>query len=428
MTIRMKHIPAVAAVLAVAGCSGGGGGGGKDRLEEAVDSLKSFGRDVADERVLDLAEALVPQGPGVTPPPEITLELDRAADDTVTVTVTRGPAGPQFEALASEPFDGVWTLAGAQASGMGSVESVTVYSDIEGPRKLLSDVFELDQNDAVAVDFSTDSAGLESSELPEPTFSRMYMGNDLSFPGTFYGLAGTYECTAPPCEVSTGNDGAMSSTDAWTFTPDVPDGAMIDLPDGDYLYFGWWLSEPDGPEGDFGFGAIAGGSDPFVTGNKFRRGHADGLEGRAVYRGLAAGGYATIDFTGGVPSGAAAGSFTATAELTAKFGGTSVAEDDHFSISGSLTNFMDVEEDDPLDDWTVALERIDLVAGSASFGGGATTATFGQSTGMGSWEGAFFGNGRTDGQPGSVAGTFDAHLPAARVSGGFGASNTAADE
>ena len=84
----------------------------------------------------------------------------------------------------------------------------------------------------MAVDFSTDSAGLESSEFPEPTFSRMYMGNDLAFPGTFYGLAGTYECTAPPCEVSTGNDGAMSSTDAWTFTPDVPDGAMIDLPDG----------------------------------------------------------------------------------------------------------------------------------------------------------------------------------------------------
>ena len=425
MTIRMKHIPAVAAVLAVAGC--GGGGGGKDRLEEAVDSLKSFGRDVADERVLDLAEALVPQGPGVTPPPEITLELDRAADDTVTVTVTRGPAGPQFEALASEPFDGVWTLAGAQASGMGSVESVTVYSDIEGPRKLLSDVFELDQSDAVAVDFSTDSAGLESSEFPEPTFSRMYMGNDLSFPGTFYGLAGTYECTAPPCEVSTGNDGAMSSTDAWTFTPDVPDGAMIDLPDGDYLYFGWWLSEPDGPEGDFGFGAIAGGSDPFVTGNKFTRGHADGLEGRAVYRGLAAGGYATIDFTGGVPSGAAAGSFTATAELTANFSGTSVAEDDHFSISGRVTDFMD-EDGDPLDDWNVELNRIDLTTGSASFGDGSTTATFGQSTGMGSWEGAFFGNGRDDRQPGSVAGTFDAHLPAARVSGGFGASNTAADE
>ena len=152
-----------------------------------------------------------------------------------------------------------------------------------------------------------------------------------------------------------------------------------------------------------------------MTGNKFTRGHADGLEGRAVYRGLAAGGYATIDFTGGVPSGAAAGSFTATAELTANFSGTSVAEDDHFSISGSLTNFMDVEEDDPLDDWTVALERINLVAGSASFGGGATRATFGQSTGTGSWEGAFFGNGRTDGKPGSVAGTFDAHLPAARI-------------
>ena len=423
MTIRLKHIAAVMTVLTMAG-----GGGGGDKVREALDSLKSFGRDVADDRVLDLAEALVPRGPGVTTPPEITLELDRAADDTVTVTVTRDPAGPEFEALASEPFDGVWTRAGAQASGMGSSESVTVYSDIESPRKLLSDVFEIDRNDAVAVDFSNDSAGLESSEFPEPSFSRMYMGNDLSFPGTFYGLAGTYGCTAPPCEVATAGDGRMSSTGTWTFTPDVPDGAMIDLQDGDYLYFGWWLSEPDGLEGDFGFGAISGGSDPFEAGNKFTRGHADWLEGSVVYEGLAAGGYATIDFTGGVPSGATAGSFTATAELTANFGGTGVAEDEHFSISGRVTDFMDADDGDPLGDWSVDLERTDLVAGSASFGGGATGAELGQSTGEGSWEGAFFGNGRVDGQPGSVAGTFDAHLPAARISGGFGARNTAPDE
>ena len=425
MTIRVKHIPAMVAVLAVAGC---GGGGGKDKVREALDGLKSFGRDVADDRVLDLAEALVPRGPRVTPPPEITLELERAADDTVTVTVTRDPAGPQFEALASEPFDGVWTRAGAQARGMGSVESVTVYSDIESPRKPLSEVFELDQDKALTVDFSADSAGLQSPEFPGPTFSRIYMGNDLSFVGTFYGLEGTYECTAPPCGVTTAGDGRMSSTGTWTFTSDVPERAMIDLPDGDYLYFGWWLSEPDDLEGDFGFGAIAGGSDPFVTGNRFTKGHADWLEGKAVYKGLAVGGYATIDFTGGVPSGARAGSFTATAELTANFGGTSVAEDDHFSISGKVTDFMDAEDGDPLGDWSVDLERIDLVAGSASFGGGATAAELGQSTGTGSWEGAFFGNGRVDGQPGSVAGTFDAHLPAARISGGFGASNTAPDE
>ena len=154
------------------------------------------------------------------------------------------------------------------------------------------------------------------------------------------------------------------------------------------------------------------------------RGHADWLEGKAVDEGLAAGGYATIDFTGGAPSGATAGSFTATAELTANFGGASVVEEERFCISGRVTEFRDADDDgDPIADWSVDMERIGLVAGRASFSGGATAAELGQSTGEGFWERAFFGNGRADGQPGS-----DADLTAARISSAFGADNTAADE
>ena len=308
---------------------------------------------------------------------------------------------------------------------------MTVYSDIENPRNLLSDLFDLGQDGAVAVDFSADSAGIESSGFPAAGFMGEYTaeGRNLSFAGTFYGLKGAYACTAePPCAVDADSAGLMSSPQAWTFTPDVVEGATIDVPDGDHLYFGWWLSEPEDPEGDYAFRAFSGGSDSFEPGVKFTRDDAGLLEGKAEYRGLAAGRYVTMDFSGGEITGADTGAFTATAELTAKFGGDDIAVNEHFSISGTVTDFRDVEDDDPLDDWSVELNRIDLASGSASFEGGATEAQLGDSTGTGSWEGAFFGNGRSDGKPGSVAGTFEARLTAARISGGFGAGNIAPDE
>ena len=336
MTIRMRHIPAVAAALglAVAGC----GGDGKDKVKEVIDVLTSSEPSQGDvDRALSFSDALAPLDPGETPPalPEITLE--RAADGSVSMTVMRGVSGPKFATGDSEPLDDVWTRAEAEARLTGGAERVAVYTDIQVP--------------GVAV------------------------------------------------------------------------GGRGEVPDDDYLYLGWWLSEPEDLEDGYAFRAFAVGTEPFTPGGKFTRDNAAALKGEAVYRGLASGAFATIDFTGGTQSGGDTGTFTAEAELTASFGGDSVAVHDHFSISGSLTDFRDVEEDDPLDDWSVILERINLVAGNASFGGGATTATLGDSTGTGSWEGAFFGNGRADGQPGSVAGTFDAHLTAASISGGFGASN-----
>ena len=166
-------------------------------------------------------------------------------------------------------------------------------------------------------------------------------------------------------------------------------------------------------------------------GQKFTAGNNDELLGTASYRGRAAGRYVTKDFTSGVLSGGTAGVFTATATLAANFGGNDIAVNDQFNIRGSVTEFMDVGSGTPLEGWSVTLNKVDLAPGSASFGGTAgdtTTATLGGATGTGTWEGAFFSNARADGKPGSVAGVFDAHLPAAHISGGFGATNTAADE
>ena len=153
--------------------------------------------------------------------------------------------------------------------------------------------------------------------------------------------------------------------------------------------------------------------------------------GTASFEGRAAGQYVTKDFSGGVLSGGTAGVFTATASLTANFGGDNIAVNDQFNIRGSVTEFRDVERNRALEGWSVMLNKVDLAPGGASFGGAAgdtATATLGGVTGTGTWGGAFFGNGRADRKPGAVAGVFDAHLPAAHIAGGFGATNTAADE
>ena len=54
--------------------------------------------------------------------------------------------------------------------------------------------------------------------------------------------------------------------------PGVAVGGSGEVPDEDYLYLGWWLSEPGDPEGDYAFRAFADGTDGFTPGGKFTPG------------------------------------------------------------------------------------------------------------------------------------------------------------
>ena len=432
MTNRRHHLPIMAAMIGLitAGCSGGGG---DDTISVTVSSSNAQ----AIERALGIAAAIAPLAAGEAAPVlrQITPAVELTVDGGVSVTVTAAPVGPDFEFLNSTPLDDVWSRAGLRGSETGSTEHITVYTNIENPGRPFGSVYTLDADNALTVDFAIHSMRVRSSGFPLPNVDREYVNaEDLSFPGTFHGVAGTYECTTPPCTVSTANDGMVSSTGgAWTFTLDSALAAetMIDLLDADHLYFGWWLKEPADSDGAYAFRTFSGGTEPFAVGGKFTSGNNDGLLGTASYRGRAAGRYVTKDFTGGVLSGGTAGGFTATATLAANFGGDDIAVNDQFNIRGSVTEFMDAGSGRPLEGWSVTLNKVDLAPGSASFGGtagGTTTAALGGVTGTGTWEGAFFGNARADGKPGSVAGVFDAHLPAAHIAGGFGATNTAADE
>ena len=429
MTKRRQCFPMMAAAIGLflAGCGGGG-----DDFDVSV--TVSGPKVSASERALGIAAAIAPLLPGAVAPVllQITPAVERTSAAGLRVTVTAAPTDPVFEFLDSTPLDDVWSRAGLRGSETGSREHITVYTNIENSRRPFGSIYTLDEDNALTVDFATHSMRVQSSEFPLPNFHRQFVSaEDLSFPGTFHGVAGTYECTTPPCTVSTANDGMISSTgDTWTFTPDsdLADEIMIDLPDTDHLYFGWWLQEPADAEGSYAFRTFSGGTAPFTVGNKFTSSHTARLLGTASYRGRAAGQYVTKDFSGGVLSGGTAGVFTATASLTANFGGDDIAVNDQFNIRGSVTEFKDVESGTSLEGWSVTLNKVDLAPGSATFGGTAgdtTTATLGGVTGTGTWEGAFFGDARADGKPGAVAGVFDAHLPAAHIAGGFGATNTA---
>ena len=243
--------------LVLAGCGGGGGG---NTVSVTVDSSNV----PAIERALGVAAAIAPLAAGEAAPAlrQITPAVERTVAGGVNVTVAAAPVGPDFEFLNSTPRDDVWSRAGLRGSGTGSTEHITVYTNIEDPRRPFGSVYTLDEDNALTVDFATHSMRVRSSGFPAPDFNREYSAEeDLLFPGTFHGVAGTYECTTPPCAVSTANDGIISSTGGiWTFTPDsdLAGGIMIDLPDADHLHFGWWLKEPADSDDTYAFRTFSG--------------------------------------------------------------------------------------------------------------------------------------------------------------------------
>ena len=155
-----------------------------------------------------------------------------------------------------------------------------------------------------------------------------------------------------------------------------------------YLTYGVWLTVPVVTTDMHPVGAYASGGDPFM-------GNVENLTGEATYKGPAVGIYGerAVD-----SKTSAVGSFTADASLTANF--------DDYSVSGYVTEFM--ENGDELG-WMV---RLDYEGAPGPKFGGETqiskTANGDNMKGKGMWTGQFYGNGKADDYPGSVAGTFNA--------------------
>ncbi len=386
-------------------------------------------------------------GDGSPPPP-----MPIASGEALDAAITADPPSTAPDLLSADgsgtPADGTMleeaadaaraTIAGwddivyERTTAPDSTDTFVIYSNKGAPEDTpFSDVYPFDYdadndatNDSLIVDDS--NVGLVSGVAEFPSAVNQVdvpFTDDDTFMGMFAGAPGTYTCVSM-CTLSTDSDAELVAVGGqWSFTPD-DDEFLVPVPDSDYVHFGYWLNETEvSGESDYMVAAIAGGTEesPIRT---VRR-----LEGSASYTGATTGLYVIRTFTmDGEVQNRKGGQFTADALLTAHFGGDDVAVNNHYSIVGTIEDFVD-QRGKPIDSsWSVELE-------AAQFGGrqGRTFdgATEGDQGLMGAWAGRFFGPVAVDGDdtmpgnqstlPSGVAGTFDAHFTNGAVIGSFGA-------
>ena len=248
--------------------------------------------------------------------------------------------------------------------------------------------------------------------------------------GTYDGAPGEYRCQGTDCSSTNDGKGSPSSLGGiWDFTPDA--GAMVSVPDANYLYYGWWVSkDKDGmPTAASAFTGANGALATALSGSDT----PDMLTGSAMYAGHAAGKFALDYSENKLLDGASdGGHFTADVMLSATFGGDTVA---NAGISGTIDNFMANGESVP---WSVALHRAKWNGNGGAFEAGAadsdgtTWSIDGTSAPKsGEWKGNMYdempGNASDGGDdsnvPTTVTGTFYSQFESVgRMVGAFGAN------
>ena len=401
--------------------------------------------------------------------PFASLTASNTTADGVAVLLNAVEGESDFEEATDRAAPAIngWdhVLLAKEADDDSSTEYVAVYTDVDlpGPKSLLLDegalamalFFPVTDGTKPAVAFVklADTDMLPSAPATGSTtvvlgsLATLIGTNDqrLEFEGTWRGVPGTFICSSAACEVADNGISVRAMLDddgeevltanfggrTWVFQPDDK-AATADVADEDYLYFGWWKNEPAEAEADdtfdYGFRTFASGSQPFTPANMAA------VEGRATYSGAATGKYALEKGSRLAPE-YEADAFTARASLTASFGSNELPG----TIKGTITDFVNANPaGTSLANWEVTLNEIELTGNSATFAtddgnepaDNAVAEIGGVESDTGVWSGAFFGNGREDGQPGSVAGRFSATFPEANthIAGSYGAHNVSPDE
>ena len=242
--------------------------------------------------------------------------------------------------------------------------------------------------------------------------------------GAYNGAMGTYRCDGNTgCTVTIDGDGKISEVGAgWVFTPDA--GVTSDVPDPDYLHYGFWLERTKDADGvvtsydeveTFAESSVpASGSVASVTGSATYEGDSTGVYVRNVFDSL------------GEIDTATSGHFTADVVLNATFGQVPVSDTDNTgtiaenllnTLTGTIDNF-DLSGGEA-NAWAVNLVgdivTADGTASGSANGGGAA----------GTFNATFHGpNEDADNdpiQPHTVVGEFGANFSNGSVAGGFGA-------
>ena len=253
--------------------------------------------------------------------------------------------------------------------------------------------------------------------------------------GTYNGAMGMYRCNgSADCTVTLNAMGMITAmSDGWVFIPD--DGATSDVPDSDYLHYGFWLQRTTDKDGVLEYDEV----ETFAGSSLDATGSVADVTGSATYSGGATGVYVhSVVNPDGTEASATSGHFTADVALTAYFGQT-VDDPDTTSneagqippgllnsISGTINDFM-LSGHDQGPGWSVSLEQGAITTGTGTAsgvakGGGAD----------GSYSATFHGPATHDHDddttttevpiaPGSVVGEFNANFSNGSAAGGFGA-------
>ena len=229
--------------------------------------------------------------------------------------------------------------------------------------------------------------------------------------GRFDGAMGTYLCSAADCGVTVNDKGeVIAMPGAWTFTPDS--GAMVDVADADYMYYGFWLDTTlkDGAVSSYdAVQTFAGSSLPNATGT------LDDVTGTAEYSGGAAGVYVhnTVNPDSSVDV-KTSGRFTADVSLNVAFDATTTRIAN--SITGSISNFQ--LQHGESQNWNVA-----VTAGIDSTFGLENGAASGMKGNNGSLSGQFHAPATRDAAdaPEVLVGEFNATFVNGSAAGAFGA-------
>ena len=340
-------------------------------------------------------------------------------------------------ASSSLSSSGSWSVTTLSNAGSANQDDLVVYTDMGAPTSVLitehatygsTGYFtEVPNTNNIQRSLTNDNANpIASSRFPgggrsttydhtidsdhtvdadnDGTFTNDY--DTTRFSGTFGGASGTFECTGTCTVQHQGGNVYNLSSGTWTFTTSKT--ARVSVNDDSYMYFGWWKREQI-VGGSLSFAAFANGAHEVAN-------IPDTLTGTATYTGPAVGQYAIYQPAGGESS---AGSFTASATLTANFG----AADAEGTLSGRVTNFSNDA------DWSLTLMSQTIDGGGVARPGDpvanpSVSWTIGTHTETGgAWDAQFFSdvNGSTA-IPEGVAGTFDGQFgQVGRLVGAFGA-------
>lgn len=380
--------------LGLTACGGGGGGSGPGTATQLEREARTTAALTKEAAIAAEGSQAINAGLGGSAGNGIySLTISRGSGDVmvaITDSAMAEDGDPAFAFTAALGQDGRMLV---RDNDMGVEEVAGVHSDIEALEAIpFAKVHELDfstdgTNDALHVTHEALGIAGNDTEVLGRVMSGTFTAGSvatLTFApddpathgtdeaeevvGAYDGAMGIYRCNgAAECTVTLDASGMITAMSAgWIFTPDP--GATVDVPDEDYLHYGFWLKKKTDDEGAVAYDEV----ETFAGSSAPPSGYLDAeVMGRAAYEGGAAGVYiikTRYDPNTGELVNASSGHFAADARLMATFGQTAaqdIAPNQLYRLTGTIDNFMLSGNEN--NDWSVTLAgAIDWNTGTAS--------------------------------------------------------------